>query len=81
MLKNIPVELYRSVQICLTKSERNVMEDIRLKYEKAFPNFINYEPFWLVWQEAWKQSQKQLEQEMISYAALLEREIYNENIQ
>ena len=57
------------------------MEDIRLKYEKAFPNFINYEPFWLVWQEAWKQSQKQLEQEMISYAALLEREIYNENIQ
>lgn len=81
MLKNIPAELYRSVQICLTKSKRNVMEDIRLKYEKAFPSFVNYEPFWLVWQEAWKQAQDQLEADMVAYAALLERQLYNDKLQ
>ena len=57
------------------------MEDIRLKYEKAFPSFVNYEPFWLVWQEAWKQAQDQLEADMVAYAALLERQLYNDKLQ
>lgn len=49
------------------------MEDCRQAFERMFPNFIDYESFWVVWQEAWKSGRTHLEIEMLAHIAHLER--------
>lgn len=34
------------------------MEESKKQFEEAFPDFINSETMWIVWQEAWEQSRK-----------------------
>ena len=52
------------------------MLDSRAAFEKCFPEFAEYEQFWIVWSEAWKAGQVALEIELLSHMAQLEKQIY-----
>lgn len=52
------------------------MEECRKQFEKQYPDFVNYENLWNVYKAGWESGMTQLELEMISYAAQLEKQLY-----